>query len=49
MKVKFTKDRDTLKYGKVSKGDIKTVSTKEGKAFIANGIAKIVKGVKEDG
>ena len=41
MKVKFTKERKT-NYGLCKIGAVKTVSKKDGEAFIQNGIAKPV-------
>lgn len=49
MKVKFNQDAATMSYGTVKKGETVEVSKEDGKAFIANGIAKKFKGVKEDG
>lgn len=44
MKVKFKEDRDTMRYGRVKKGDVKEVSTEDGRAFCKNGVAEKVKG-----
>ena len=41
MKVKFTKERKT-NYGLCKVGAVKTVSKKDGEAFINNGVAKAV-------
>lgn len=46
MKIKFLEDADTLNYGFVKKGEEIEVLLADGKAFIANGKAKKVKGDK---
>ncbi len=48
MKVKFLKDSDTMRYGRIAKDETVTVKDEDGKAFVNNGIAKKVKGVKDD-
>jgi len=49
MKVKFLKDADTMRYGRVEKDEVITVKVKDGDAFINNGVAKKAKGAKENG
>ncbi len=46
MKVRFLEDRDTVKYGPVKIGQIETVSTADGEAFIKSIVAEEVKAIK---
>lgn len=38
--IRFTQDRDTLKYGQVRTGDEITVDPSDAESFIAQGVAK---------
>lgn len=44
--IKFTQDRDTLKYGLVSAGDEISVHPDDAESFIAQGVAKTCSGKK---
>ena len=47
MKVKFTQDRDTVKYGRVVVGQVKNIKSVDAEAFIKNGVAEKIEIEKE--
>lgn len=47
MQVEFTEARETINYGRVNAGQVVEVSPEDGAAFIAGGVAKKPKKVKE--
>ena len=43
MKIEFTKNRTTIRFGEVKAGDTETGSKEDLQPFVDNGVAKIVK------